>query len=126
MASEAHRNGATPPRRARTIGPVRVEHRLENQDPILLARLDRCFGHHAELAPYDAHLRLTGRARGDVVLVVEATGMVIARRRLERPAKSRAVRTKRTPDPDPSPEGTSGEIGLRLPPSLRRRHRGGR
>ena len=76
-------------RRARDVGPCRVEHRVADAAPVVLARLDRCFAHHAELAPYDAHLRLNGHALGELVLVDEATDEVIARRRLERPARSR-------------------------------------
>ncbi len=88
MPNAAQANGVAR-QRARDIGPCRVEHRREDSPPVVLSHLDHCFGHHAELAPYDAHLRLSGRAHGEVVLIDEKTDEVIARRRLERPARSR-------------------------------------
>ena len=109
------------PHEGRDAGSFRVEHRLEGQAPAVLARIEGCFPHHAELAPYDAHLRLIGHTRGVVVLVDEATDEVVARRHLQRSARPR-------PAPNGGPNGAAKPSDARptttrppLPPALRRR-----
>lgn len=61
----------------------RVEHRC-GAETAVLGYLDYAFAHHAELTPFVGHLRLAGRELGEVVLVDEATEVVVARRRLRR------------------------------------------
>ena len=60
----------------------RVEHRDEGAAVVLGHLPAGVPQHHATLAPYASHLRLAGRASGEVALVDEATGAVVARRHL--------------------------------------------
>lgn len=63
-------------------GCYRVEH-LDGERVHVLGRLPNSIPvHHASLVPYASHLRLAGRARGALLLVDEASGRVVARRRL--------------------------------------------
>ena len=60
---------------------ARVEHRGP-WGTTVLGRLDGCAPHHATLAPFAGRLLLEGRAGGELVLVDEASGAVLARRRV--------------------------------------------
>jgi hypothetical protein len=62
----------------------RVEYRRADE-VLVLARVTRVFPHHSTLQPYLTRLVWDG-ASGEVVLVDEATGADVARRRLAVPA----------------------------------------
>jgi hypothetical protein len=73
-------------------GPWRVEWRGAGGTEVL-ARLDSGYRHHTALEPWVSRLRADGRREGELALVDEASGAVVARRRLDRPVR------RRTPTP---------------------------
>ena len=65
----------------------RVEHRIAEADPIVLATVRNVFAHHDTLTQYVSRLlteRGDGDLSGELVLIDEATGVVLARRDLYR------------------------------------------
>ena len=65
----------------------RIEHRQPCRSTVLAVVTDP-HPHRCTLDPFVSHLCLDGK-HGAVVLVDEATGSVVARRRIERPAPGR-------------------------------------
>ena len=73
--------GETAPAPRRLVGPCRVEHRTAAGVTVLHAGGVH-YAQHATLEPYLAILLLGGAADGELLLVDEATGAVVARRRV--------------------------------------------
>jgi len=65
----------------RIVGPCRVEHRTVKGVAVLHAGGVH-YAHHRALEPYASYLALGGVSDGDLVLIDEATGAVLARRRV--------------------------------------------
>lgn len=78
---EADADNGLAGRGERRLGRHRVEHR-HGDGTTADCGVIVCVPHHTALAPFAAHLALVGRATGEVVLVDEATGTVVARRAL--------------------------------------------
>jgi hypothetical protein len=67
----------------RLHGPWRVELHVHEQVEVI-TRIESGFAHHSALEPVIARLCLEGRREGLLLLIDEATGVVAARRRIDR------------------------------------------
>lgn len=72
-----------------TNGGYRVELRAGDRVEELAVLDAATPAHRASLAPFISRLRLDGRAAGEVVLVDRASGQVVGRQSLARPAAER-------------------------------------